>query len=109
MRDGEKCLRCGKREVLHLSHIYPKGKYRKMEFLLENVKLLCVGCHLFFWHKNPIEAQEWLETIITKERLTKLKIQANFVDKSPIDYKLLKLLFENYIKDFKSKLYEGPI
>ncbi|MDI6808179.1 MAG: hypothetical protein QME66_04240 [Candidatus Eisenbacteria bacterium] len=94
-RDGEICQKCGKTQILHLSHIYPKGKYRRMEFELDNVKLLCAGCHIFWWHKNPIEAHEWLQTVVPKERLDKLRLQAQYIDKSPIDYAALELYLEN--------------
>lgn len=100
LRDGERCLRCGKTDRLQLSHIYSKGKYRKMEFEEDNVKLLCVGCHLYWWHKSPIEAFEWLEATISPERLKRLKLRANINDKSILDYKLIKLYFENKIQEY---------
>lgn len=77
LRDGEECLRCKKRDRLQLSHIYPKGRYRLMEFMPENLKLLCVGCHLYWWHKNPMEASEWLKTVIPKDRLQRLRVASN--------------------------------
>ena len=97
-RDGERCLRCGKTEALHLSHIYPRGKYRKLQFDERNLILLCAGCHLFWFHKHPLEAGEWIKTILPKERLDKLKLMANSTIKSPMEYKLLKLYFEQKIK-----------
>jgi len=77
IRDGAKCLKCGRTDKLQLSHIYPKGRYRLMEYLLDNVKLLCLSCHLFWWHKNPIEAHEWLKETLPKARLDKLKLSSN--------------------------------
>lgn len=76
-RDGDKCLRCFNTERLQLSHIYPKGKCRGMEFMAQNVKLLCVGCHLYFWHKHPVAAKEWLDTVMPKQRLDYLKLCSN--------------------------------
>jgi len=55
----KKCLKCGANKILHASHIYPKGTYRHMEFEPDNLKALCFRCHLYWWHKNPIEAGEW--------------------------------------------------
>ena len=63
------CLRCGKSDRLHASHIYPKGKFRKMQFNVDNVKALCLGCHLYWWHKHPIEAKEWAEKTLGKASL----------------------------------------
>ncbi len=100
LRDGERCLKCSGTERLQMSHIYPKGKYRKMEFDEQNLKILCYGCHIHWWHKNPIEAHEWLEQTIEKKRLERLKLRARTIDKSTIDYKLLKLYLENIIKKY---------
>ena len=73
------CLRCGKGSNLHASHIYPRGKYPRMQFNTDNVKALCLGCHLYWWHKHPIEAKEWAVKTLGKARLNKLKKQSNTV------------------------------
>lgn len=72
-RDGYKCLRCGKKGVLHASHIYPVGLFRWMEFLLDNLKLLCYRCHFHFWHKDPVNAAIWYSQTIPLKRRNKLK------------------------------------
>ena len=91
------CLRCGKSDRLHASHIYPKGKFRKMQFDVENVKALCVGCHLYWWHKHPIEAKEWAEVTLGKARLKRLKKQANTINKNKLDFKELEPELKNKI------------
>ena len=101
LRD-KRCLRCGKQNNLHASHIYPKGKFRKMQFDTDNVKALCLGCHLYWWHKNPIEAKEWAEKALGEERLDRLKKKANSINKNKLDYNLLKDELETKIKDFNS-------
>lgn len=93
-RDGERCLRCGKTERLQMSHIYPKGTHRRIEYSPDNIKFLCVGCHMYWWHKNPVEAHIWLEGAIPKERLAKLKREASMTMKNPMDFKLHKLWLE---------------
>ena len=99
-RDGEKCLRCGRQDKLQMSHIYPKGRHRGMEYYPENIKLLCTGCHLFWWHKHPMEASLWITTVISKERLDKLKLMANtYMGK--FDWKLHKLYLENELKKYR--------
>lgn len=77
LRDGAACLKCSKTEGLQLSHIYPKGRYRGMEFVDLNTKLLCTSCHIFWWHRNPIEAVEWINQKLPKERMDKLKLMSN--------------------------------
>jgi hypothetical protein len=94
LRDGEKCLKCGKTENLQLSHIYPKGRYRKLEFDSDNVKLLCYACHFSFWHKNPVVAHDWLELAVDKKRLDRLKLRSQIAGQGMKDYKTLKLVLE---------------
>lgn len=102
LRDGAYCLRCGKTERLQLSHIYPKGKHRKLEFEPNNLKILCSGCHLYWWHKNPIDAHEWLKTAIPKDRYDRLRLMANTVHYQKLDYKLIKLFIEKEIDRLSS-------
>lgn len=99
-RDDHKCIRCSKRTTLAASHIYPKGTHRKMQFVLENVKTLCYRCHLHFWHKSPIEAWEWVKEALPKKRLDRLHLMSIIIDKTPQDYKLLKLELEQAIKKY---------
>lgn len=73
LRDGQKCLKCGTAGGLSPSHIYPQGRYRNMAWEIDNVKTLCWPCHAFWWHKNPIEANEWIKKTLPASRLSKLK------------------------------------
>lgn len=98
LRDGDKCLHCGKSGDLQLSHIYPKGRYKKMEFDEDNLKLLCWHCHFGWWHKNPIEAHEWLKEILSAKRLRDLQFRAQTVNKTILDFKLVKIYLEQKIK-----------
>ena len=91
------CLRCGKPNRLHASHIYPRGKYPKMQFDVNNVKALCLGCHLYWWHKHPIEAKEWAEKALGKRRLNKLKKKANIINKVKLNFEELKSELETKI------------
>jgi|TARA_R110002110_G_scaffold1500_1_gene6561 5-methylcytosine-specific restriction endonuclease McrA len=100
LRD-KRCLKCGKSDRLHASHIYPRGKYPKMQFNLENVKALCVGCHLYWWHKHPIEAREWAEKTLGKALLSRLKKRANTINKEPWNYKDIKHEIEQKIMEFE--------
>lgn len=55
-----KCPRCQQERFLQTSHIYPVGKYPRSRFDPDNAVALCGPCHLFWWHKHPIEAAEWI-------------------------------------------------
>ena len=70
-----------------------------MQFNLDNVKVLCVGCHLFWWHKHPIEAREWAEKTLGKALLARLKKQANTIDKTLWNYKDIKIEIEKKIME----------
>lgn len=97
LRD-KRCLRCGTTNRLAASHIYPKGHHQKMRWNPNNVIALCWRCHSEFWHKHPLAASEWIKEVLPKERLEKLKLEANTINKRPIDYKLIKLELEQMIK-----------
>ena len=99
-RDGEKCLRCGRTDTLQMSHIYSVGQEKKLEYDEDNLKLLCLRCHLYWWHKEPLEASEWIKKVIPKERLQRLHLRKISNAKNPMDYKLLKLYLENKIKEY---------
>ena len=94
------CLRCGKSTTLQASHIYPKGKYPKMQFNPDNVKILCLGCHLYWWHKHPIEAKEWAQKTLGGRRLNKLKKQANTINKSLWNFKEIKKQLEKELEQY---------
>ena len=98
------CLKCGKPDRLHASHIYPRGKYPKMQFEVENVKALCVGCHLYWWHKHPLEAKEWAEKTLGKKRLNKLKKQANTINKKLWDFKEIKQQLEKELQQYDNNI-----
>lgn len=99
-RDGHACIRCHKTSTLSPSHIYPKGTYRKMRWDLDNVKTLCYRCHLQFWHKDPLGAWEWVKEALPASRLERLKLRSQVVDKTPLDFNLLKLYLKNEIKKY---------
>jgi 5-methylcytosine-specific restriction endonuclease McrA len=71
-----KCLRCGNRRFLQVSHIFPKGQYRSVEFDPDNAVALCAPCHLYWWHKNPVEAARWIETVTPNEIFAALSLRA---------------------------------
>jgi len=60
LRD-EKCVICGKDSWLQVSHIIPKKpEYSAGWYATENVLLMCRGCHIFKWHKDPLFAYTFL-------------------------------------------------
>ena len=68
-----------------------------MQFDVENVKALCVGCPLYWWHKHPREAKECAVKALGRARLNKLKKQANTINKTPLDFKEIESELKNKI------------
>ena len=66
LRDHGQCQRCFKQVTgsnAHTSHILPKSTHGALKYNLLNLKLLCYHDHINFWHKNPVEAGEWIREI----------------------------------------------
>jgi len=65
------CEKCGLMKNLQTSHIYSRS-YLRLRWVEENATCLCAGCH-WWWHKNPVEAIEWVKDIRDVEMLKKMK------------------------------------
>jgi len=56
------CQKCNKVfDKMDCSHVIPRGN-KALRWDLNNLKLLCSGCHLWWWHQNPLEAMEWFKS-----------------------------------------------
>ena len=53
---------------LQASHIFPEGIYHSMKFDPENMVGMCTQHHIFWWHKNPLEADAWLRKFLGDEK-----------------------------------------
>lgn len=93
------CQRCGKSDgKLECSHIFSR-RHQGLRYDEHNAKLLCFSCHRW-WHENPLEAVEWLKTIIGVERYDNLRLMAHKPTKlTKFDRDLIR---ENLIKRIKS-------
>ena len=64
LRDHKQCQHCYKRVEganAHTSHILPKSTHGALKYVLLNLKLLCYHCHINWFHKNPVQAGEWVK------------------------------------------------
>lgn len=62
VRDKFICQKCGEKvsgSNCHGSHVKPVSQGHKLRWDELNVKVLCGTCHLYWWHKNPLEAARW--------------------------------------------------
>ena len=100
----KKCLKCKKKKRLNASHIYPKGAYPHMRWMPRNVIALTFYWHLFWWHKNPIEAGEWYKKTFPKDyKYLKKKSLENTGLKKHLDYKYNKRILEKEIKKYDTR------
>jgi 5-methylcytosine-specific restriction endonuclease McrA len=61
-RDENTCCRCGKPVFgsgSHPSHNYPRGAYKSMRWIPDNILTMCFRCHRYWWHMDPINADKW--------------------------------------------------
>lgn len=59
-RDEFKCVRCGKSQGIQWAHVVSRS-IKALRHLPENALTMCGGCHLFWWHKHPLEAISWFQ------------------------------------------------
>ena len=55
----ERCQKCGNTNSLQCSHVIPKSQSLPLRWDNLNAKALCLSCHLYWWHKDILAAQEW--------------------------------------------------
>jgi 5-methylcytosine-specific restriction endonuclease McrA len=58
-RDG-KCLWCGGVRGLQCAHIIGRANLH-FRWDPNNAIALCLGCHIYKWHKDPLSATAWLK------------------------------------------------
>lgn len=63
-RDKMICQWCGKyvSKSPQPSHVIPKSRSKYLRYDDTNIKLLCFGCHIPRWHKEPKKAWEWFSS-----------------------------------------------
>lgn len=92
LRDG-KCLRCGTTKNLQCSHVINRD-HMAHRWDKKSAMTLCYGCHLQWWHKEPLEVHKWLSENYPDFYSYYWKHRGDILSE-PIDYKsLLKKLNE---------------
>jgi hypothetical protein len=90
-RDGYKCCKCGGINILQAAHILSKGPWSRIRFAVLNVLTLCLRCHLYWGHRDPIAFVDWLNEKYPG-RIEQLKIIAATSPK--LDMKLIRLALQ---------------
>lgn len=75
------CQQPGK--SLQASHVEPKGRAPHMRHDPRNVVPLCAGCHLFRWHKSPVEAAQWIVSYLGQDAVDMLRLRARAASGKP--------------------------
>lgn len=73
-RDGGKCRRCGA-PAIDWSHVVTRATHAT-RWDLDGSFASCKGCHVFWWHKHPLEAVAWWEEQIGSRAYNALKYRA---------------------------------
>lgn len=61
-RDNHTCQKCNLKvegSNCHGSHVIPVSAGNKLRWDEQNIKVLCMRDHIYWWHKNPMEAAAW--------------------------------------------------
>ncbi len=75
-----KCVVCNSKKGLHCSHIINVSQSEALRFDFRNALCMCHKHHIYWWHKNPLEATKW------------------FKEKYPGNYKFLMLHRHDMVK-----------
>jgi hypothetical protein len=92
-RDGFKCCKCGGQNVLQAAHIVSKGRASRLRFELLNVITLCLRCHLYWAHRDPVGFVDWVEKTYPG-RIEQLRIMAATAPKLDMKELLIALRLE---------------
>ena len=55
------CAKCGLQKLLQAAHIFSKGSHPSLRYDLDNVIGLCLRCHIFWAHRDPVAFVDWVE------------------------------------------------
>jgi hypothetical protein len=94
---------------LQASHIFPEGIYHSMKFDPENMIGACYTHHFFWWHRNPLDAHNWLKKHLGETQYKRLfKLRDAYKEKQWFIPELTELLAQakadlaNYDKHYQS-------
>jgi len=92
LRDNYTCQYCGAKVEggnCHASHVIPVSYGHRFAYDTRNMKVLCMHCHLHWWHKNPIDASAW------------------YKKKFPDNYKYLEKRKKEKVEPLTEQYYQG--
>ena len=99
-RDKHQSVKSGRTENLNVSHCFPKGRYTRMRWELDNLLTLTWDEHLEWWHKNPIEAGIWFKEKYP-DRYAYLRRRSQIREGGSIDYRAIELYLLSQLKKYE--------
>ncbi len=97
IRRRGQCEKCGRGNNLQCSHIHTRTKM-SVRWDILNAFCLCSGCHLYWWHKNPIDAAEFTKKKLGEEEYDALNYRAEALKQWSIEE------MEYLLSEFKKEL-----
>lgn len=79
------CQKCGREDNLQCSHVIPRDHYA-LRWNENNCKALCYKCHLHWWHKDILDAQNWFKEKFPERAKYLLEHRNDMSDYSLEDY-----------------------
>lgn len=93
---GTRCLACGKsEESMHVDHIKPKSRYPHLEYMIDNLQVLCADCNKVksYVDETDYRRADHLIALLREINNSKL-LQRKYVH----NYDMLKVLAKNKFK-----------
>jgi len=88
IREHGRCEKCGKSEGLQCAHIIGR-RNMMLRWDPMNALCFCVGCHLYWQHKEPLQFTDWFRER-HEERYNYLMMKKNkIIKRSKYDYEVL--------------------
>lgn len=116
IRDGFSCRWCGtgmrgtKRVVLQVHHIRTKGAHPALRWEIDNLLLLCKGCHMFKAHGRDSEAAaEWYRENLGQEHLDRLSLLVKVRKGQKTDRAAVRMYLEGLLEQIAQSPPVGSI
>lgn len=55
---GAKCMKCGSVENIEVDHIKPKSKFPELQWVFENLQVLCRECNVAKWNYHSTDYRD---------------------------------------------------
>lgn len=104
-----RCLWCDRLATLYVSHIEPKGQYRRLRWTEVNAFPFCYHCHMHRWHKSPREAMAFRVAQLGLETSDELGHAARMSkrNRAPLDYRLIEVGLVHTLRRIAPRGIEG--